>query len=113
MPVNGWWADRTNAMRRRGCGRSRLSANLLSTSQSQAPRSIEVRRRLARNEPLYHVDTEGLCALRPDLVIAQSHCEVCAVTPGDVKRNGDLPPETRVLPLSAGTLDEIFASIGC
>lgn len=79
---------------------------------SSAQIDREVRRRLARNEPLYHVDTEGLRALRPDLVIAQSHCEVCAVTPGDVKRNGGLPAETRVLPLSAGTLDEVFASVG-
>src|SRR6266699_861882 len=42
----------------------------------------EVRRRLASGEPLYHVDTKLIQELRPDLLITQAHCEVCAVTPG-------------------------------
>ncbi len=36
----------------------------------------EVRRRLKAGEPLYHVDTELIHSLRPDLLIAQEHCEV-------------------------------------
>jgi iron complex transport system substrate-binding protein len=47
--------------------------------------------------------------LQPDLVIAQSHCEVCAVTPGDVSRGGDCFP---MLALSAASVDDIFASVG-
>ena len=48
----------------------------------------EVRRRLKAGEPLYHVDTELIHSLKPDLLITQEHCEVCAVTPGDVHRAG-------------------------
>ena len=48
----------------------------------------EVRRRLKAGEPLYHVDTELINSLEPDLLITQEHCEVCAVTPADVKRAG-------------------------
>ena len=48
----------------------------------------EVRRRLKAGEPLYHVDTELINSLEPDLLIAQEHCEVCAVTPADVERAG-------------------------
>src|SRR6516162_1023206 len=41
----------------------------------------EVRRRVMAGEPLYHVDSALIDSLKPDLVIAQEHCEVCAVTP--------------------------------
>ena len=48
----------------------------------------EVTRRIRSGEPLYRVHTELIRSLAPDLVIAQSHCEVCAVTPDDVARSG-------------------------
>jgi len=44
-------------------------------------------------------------------VIAQEHCEVCAVTPGDVARSGCDLRGARVLSLSAGSLEGIFESI--
>jgi iron complex transport system substrate-binding protein len=69
----------------------------------------EVRRRLRSGEPLYHVHGELIRELRADLLITQSHCEVCAVTPGDVQRSGE--PDTRQLALSATSLEEIFQSI--
>ena len=70
----------------------------------------EVRRRMRSGEPMYTVDMDRIRALQPDIIIAQSHCEVCAVTPGDVERAaGPLP--CPVLPIGAGTLDAIFAAI--
>jgi iron complex transport system substrate-binding protein len=75
----------------------------------------EVRRRLRAGEPLYHVDTELINSLKPDVLITQEHCNVCAVTPADVERGGSAVPG-RVLSLQAGNvqgiLDGIF-SIGC
>ncbi len=71
----------------------------------------EVNRRLRAGEPLYHLDTELIRSLAPELIIAQSHCEVCAVTPGDVDRSGALIEGASVLPLSASSLDDIFRSI--
>ena len=71
----------------------------------------EVRRRLKAGEPLYHVDTDLIRALRPDLLITQSHCEVCAVTPGDVERAGCGVIANQVLALSAGSIDGIFDGI--
>lgn len=71
----------------------------------------EVNRRIRAREPLYVIHADRIRELAPDLVIAQEHCEVCAVTPADVARaNCDLGG-ARVLPLSAGTLDGIFESI--
>ena len=69
----------------------------------------EVRRRLRSGEPLYHVHGELIRELHPDLLITQSHCEVCAVTPSDVQRSGG--PAARQLALSATSLEEIFQSI--
>jgi iron complex transport system substrate-binding protein len=71
----------------------------------------EVRRRLAAGEPLYHVDVARINALRPDLLIAQAHCEVCAVTPRDVARSGGEPPGCRSLSLQAGSLAGIMSAV--
>lgn len=70
----------------------------------------EVRRRLHAGEPLYRIDTELIRELQPDLVITQSHCDVCAVTPADLAR-GACAITARQLSLSAATLEEIFRSV--
>jgi len=67
----------------------------------------EVRRRVKAAEPLYDLDADLINSLEPDLLITQAHCDVCAVTPGDVRRNGRV--ETRdVLALEATTLEDIY-----
>ena len=66
----------------------------------------EVRRRLHAGEPLYHVHGELIRELHADLLITQSHCEVCAVTPVDVERG--FGHGARQLSLSAISLEEIF-----
>jgi len=85
------------------------SSPAFDVSVSSREIDTEVRRRLRSGEPLYHVDAELIRQLRPDLLVTQSHCEVCAVTPGDVQRTGGAA--ARQLALSAGSLDEIFQSI--
>lgn len=72
----------------------------------------EVNRRIRAGEPLYRIHMDRIRELEPDLIIAQSHCEVCAVTPGDVERSGCAVPLATVLGLSAGSVDGIFESIG-
>lgn len=66
----------------------------------------EVRRRIHAGEPLYRLDDARIAELRPDLVIAQAHCEVCAVTPGDVERSGC--GTMQVMALTAGSLGGVF-----
>ncbi|HEY1896061.1 MAG TPA: ABC transporter substrate-binding protein [Terracidiphilus sp.] len=80
-------------------------------SASSAEIDAEVRRRLKSGEPLYHVHARLIDQLLPDLVITQSHCEVCAVTPGDVERSGACALGVRQLALSASSLEDIFQSI--
>ena len=69
----------------------------------------EVRRRIRSGEPLYHLNAKLIDELRPDLLITQEHCEVCAITPGDVERSGACA--AKQLALSASSLDDIFQSI--
>jgi iron complex transport system substrate-binding protein len=72
----------------------------------------EVNRRIRAREPLYIIHSDRIRDLAPDLVIAQEHCEVCAVTPADVERSNCDLGGARVLPLNASTVDGIFGSVG-
>ncbi|MEO8051612.1 MAG: ABC transporter substrate-binding protein [Acidobacteriota bacterium] len=84
-------------------------------SVSSAAIDAEVRRRLHAGEPLYHIDMNLIRSLQPDLLITQSHCDVCAVTPADLKRadleRGGCGVAARQLSLSAATVEEIFRGV--
>jgi iron complex transport system substrate-binding protein len=79
-------------------------------SMSSGQIDAEVRRRLRAGEPLYHVDRDLIDSLEPDLLVAQEHCEVCAVTPADVGRAG-CTVAGQVLSLRAGTVQGILGDI--
>jgi iron complex transport system substrate-binding protein len=85
------------------------SAPAYDISVSSGEIDREVRRRLRAGEPLYHVHGDLIQQLHADLLITQSHCEVCAVTPGDVERS--CGAAGRQLALSAMSLEDIFQSI--
>ncbi|HXW77579.1 MAG TPA: ABC transporter substrate-binding protein, partial [Candidatus Eremiobacteraceae bacterium] len=70
----------------------------------------EVRRRIEAGEPLYHIDTELIDRLRPDVLITQEHCEVCAVTAKDLDRDA-CAYAGRTVSLQASTLQEILSGI--
>jgi iron complex transport system substrate-binding protein len=80
-------------------------------SMSSRRIDAEVRRRLKAGEPLYHVDTDLIDSLKPDLLVTQEHCEVCAVTPADVGRAGCVVAG-QVLALAAGSVEGIFEGVG-
>ena len=80
-------------------------------SVSSREMDAEVNRRIRSGEPLYRLNTELIASLQPDLIIAQEHCEVCAVTPGDVERSGCGAFPARVLALTASSIDGIWESI--
>lgn len=71
-----------------------------------------VREAMAEHGSVYEIDGDALERLRPDLIMTQAVCEVCAVpTPGviDVVRARGLGAE--VLSLDAHTIDEILETI--
>jgi iron complex transport system substrate-binding protein len=47
---------------------------------------LAVKERVAMALSIYEVDAELLRGLKPDIILTQTQCQVCAVTPGDVAR---------------------------
>jgi iron complex transport system substrate-binding protein len=86
-----------------------LSEPAFDTAVSSLAIDTEVRRRIRAGEPLYEIHSEQIQDLRPDLILTQAHCDVCAITPADVEKTsaGEIPQ----LVLSAFSLDDIFSSI--
>lgn len=71
-----------------------------------------VRDAMAEHGSVYEIDAAALERLRPDLILTQAVCEVCAVPTLGVRRVvADLGLDTRVLSLDAHTLEEIVSSI--
>jgi iron complex transport system substrate-binding protein len=68
-----------------------------------------VRERLHAGLPLYEVDEAQLAALAPDIIITQTHCEVCAVSPGDLAHGVSARrARHQVVALATGTVDGIL-----
>ena len=72
-----------------------------------------VRDRLAVGQPLYVLDRELLRRERPDVILTQDLCRVCAVPSGHVREAlEDLGlPEAQVLSLDPHTLEDVFDGI--
>lgn len=71
-----------------------------------------VRRAMLEHGSVYEIDRAALLDARPDLVITQSVCEVCAVPTASVRDIVAIEGlHARVLSLDAHTIAEIFASI--
>ena len=66
----------------------------------------------AQGRSLYFVDLPRLEALRPDLILLQDLCRVCAIDSPTLARDvGRLGSQPRVISLSAHTLDGVFGDI--
>jgi len=71
-----------------------------------------VRALVEQGVSVYAVDADALAALRPDVILTQTQCEVCAVTEGDVlEATRALLPEARVVSLHPGSLDAIWRDL--
>jgi len=61
---------------------------------------------------LYRLDTEKLIEIRPDLIVTQDLCHVCAASPGDLETVlACLSPAPQVLALSPRTIVDIWNDI--
>ena len=81
----------------------------------------QVKRLVSEGISIYRVDAERLRAARPDLVLTQDHCEVCAASPRDLEQalaswTGSAPRVVSVAPQSLadvwGTLHTVAAACG-
>jgi iron complex transport system substrate-binding protein len=97
-----------------------ISRSALPQGRIQTPREIDeaVRAKVASGSDtdgqLYVLDTELLRRERPDVILTQDLCRVCAVPSGQVKQALDTIglPEAEVVSLDPHTLDEVVAQIG-
>ena len=71
-----------------------------------------VRQHLTGHEALYDLDIAALEAAKPDVVVSQALCDVCAVATGDVDDAiRSLPGSPELVDLTPNTLDDVFADI--
>ncbi|MEZ0335795.1 MAG: ABC transporter substrate-binding protein [Gemmatimonadales bacterium] len=90
----------------------RVTRTRVPKEASSAEIDAVVRDCLAQGDSLYELDVETLDRLRPDLVITQALCEVCAVGPGEVGRAVPaLRSAPEVLTLEPRTLEGAFETV--
>jgi iron complex transport system substrate-binding protein len=71
-----------------------------------------IRARLHTTRALYTLDLAVLRELRPDLIVTQALCDVCAVSEEEVRAAAcELPGGPRILNLEPQTLSEVLASM--
>jgi iron complex transport system substrate-binding protein len=89
--------------------RGKIDSSRLTSAEINA----QVERSLTREESLYEIDVDALSAARPDLVITQDLCEVCALPGADIDAAvSSLPSPPRILRLHPHTLSDILRDIG-
>ena len=94
-------------------GLPRLSAPKVDPELSSAAIDRGVREIVRDGLSVYRVDVEELRRLKPDVIVTQDHCEVCAVSLSDVEEalcKLDLPG-TRVLSLHPQDLADVRTDI--
>jgi iron complex transport system substrate-binding protein len=70
---------------------------------------VHVREAGARGESTFHLDEQALRDARPDVILGQTLCAVCAVTLDRVPATLERQPE--VVPLSASSIEGMFLDI--
>ena len=94
--------------------RSRAQVTSSAVDGRSAPGAVDgqVRALAQSGAPLFTLHERTIASLRPNLVLTQALCEVCAVSETDVRALvGRLRPEPRVVALSASTLDGVFDDV--
>ena len=68
-----------------------------------------VRDHLGDHTALYELDMATLEAVKPDVIVSQALCDVCAVATGDVEDAiGSLPGPPQLVDLNPNTLDDVL-----
>ena len=93
------------------CKKPRATIAHIDSSRSSSDIDRAVQQRLSSGQPLYGIDIALLKQLRPDLVITQSKCAVCAIEYSDVLSavaQAGTPHPASVLALQPHALEDVF-----
>jgi iron complex transport system substrate-binding protein len=94
------------------CGRPVVTRSFIPAQASSGDIDRAVRELRGAARPLYALDVDALEELRPDLILTQALCTVCAVSEEEVHVAARrLPGRPEVVNLEAATLEEVFAGI--
>lgn len=93
-------------------GLPRVTKTLIPHDASSREIDALVRERLKTERALYTLDMPALEALRPDLLVTQALCDVCAVAEAEVTAAAcSLPGGPRVINLEPMSLDQVFETL--
>jgi iron complex transport system substrate-binding protein len=87
----------------------RVTRDVLPEGLSSAEIDAAVRERTLAGESIYELDAELLRDLRPDLIVTQALCSVCAVSYDDVRQIAEeIETHPRVISLDPHTVGEVL-----
>jgi len=93
-------------------GLPKVTNTLIPTDAPSAEIDRLVRQRLETTRALYTLNLPMLEELRPDLIVTQALCDVCAVAEEEVQAAAcSLPGSPRVINLEPQTLSQVFGAI--
>jgi iron complex transport system substrate-binding protein len=87
----------------------KITRDVLPAGLTAAQIDAAVKERTLAGESIYELDTEMLHDLRPDLIVTQSLCSVCAVSYDDVRAVAEeIESHPRVISLDPHTVGEVL-----
>jgi iron complex transport system substrate-binding protein len=87
----------------------KVTRDVLPAGLSAAEIDAAVRERTLAGESIYELDADALHDLRPDLVVTQALCSVCAVSYDDVRSIAqEIDPQPQVISLDPHTVGEVL-----
>jgi iron complex transport system substrate-binding protein len=87
----------------------KITRDVLPAGLSAAAIDAAVKQRTLAGESIYELDAQALHDLRPDLVVTQALCSVCAVSYDDVRAIAqEIDPQPRVVSLDPHTVGEVL-----
>jgi len=90
----------------------RVTKSMIPKEASSAEIDKAVRKQLNTENALYHLDLEVLKDLKPDFIITQSLCEVCAVAEDEVlDAVCELPGNSKIINLEPMSIEDVFDSL--
>jgi iron complex transport system substrate-binding protein len=90
----------------------KITRDVLPPGLSAREIDAAVKERTLRGQAIYELDDEMLRDLRPDLIVTQALCSVCAVSYDDVRAIADqIDPRPEVISLDPHTVGEVLGDV--